>query len=467
MATQVNDNPHTMAMARFTAALRYEDIPVEVIRRIKLLILDALGCGLYGADLEWSRILQRTIGQIDHTAHCTIWGTAAKTSAPHAALINGTQVQGFELDDVHRLGMLHTGAVVLPALLAIAEGDPHLSGKEFLAAAVAGYEIGPRVGMCMGSAHVAQGWHSGATVGVFAAAAASARALQLSSEQTVDALGIAGTQASGLLAAQYGSMVKRMHAGRASQSGFYGALLAKDGFTGIRNVFESRYGGYCTTFSRSPDRFDLGALAAGLGTVWQTLNMRIKFYACVRSNHGTLDAIRRLHDLYQFDVDEIAEIMVYASEVTTHHSGWTYAPRGVTSAQMNLSFCVATLLLEGACFVAQFTDESVADPARMRLAAKIRVIHDPQITARGAKFRHMVRIAIKLNDGRTLNATAEDEGNDESAFGTPDDVQRKFATLAGKTLHASQIQRLRDAILDLESISSAQSIATLLAVAPA
>ena len=144
--------------------------------------------------------------------------------------VNGTQVQGFELDDVHRKAVLHVGAVTLPALIAVAESHAQLSGRDFLTAAVAGYEIGPRVGLCMGQEHIGQGWHSGATVGVFSAAAGAARGLGLDAEQTVHALGIAGTQSAGLMAAQYGAMVKRMHAGRAAQSGLYGALLAQERF---------------------------------------------------------------------------------------------------------------------------------------------------------------------------------------------------------------------------------------------
>ena len=128
---------------------------------------------------------------------------------------------------MHRTAVLHVGAVTLPPLIAVAESESKLSGRDFLAAAVAGYEIGPRVGLCMGQEHIGQGWHSGATVGVFSAAAGAARALGLSADATVHSLGIAGTQSSGLMAAQYGAMVKRMHAGRAAQSGLYAALLAR------------------------------------------------------------------------------------------------------------------------------------------------------------------------------------------------------------------------------------------------
>src|SRR5438105_3512386 len=269
-------------------------------------------------------------------------GTPHRLSAPHAALANGTQVQGFELDDVHRAGVLHVGAVVLPALLAVAELERgaarKLSGKEFLAAAAAGYETGPRVGLCMGPEHIGQGWHSGATVGVFAAAAAAARGLHLDANKTVHALGIAGTQSAGLMAAQYGAMVKRMHAGRSSQSGLYGALLAARGFTGIEDVFESEYGGFCTTFSRSTDRFDLSQLTAGLGSTWQTMGVALKFYACVGSNHTTLDALRALQSEHRFRPEDVETITVHGSQVTADHVGCKYEPRGLTAAQLNLPF---------------------------------------------------------------------------------------------------------------------------------
>src|SRR5450631_4400923 len=305
-----SDNPHTRAIAQFISQIRYEDIPAEVIARIKLLILDSLGCALYGSDLEWSRILRATLAKLDTTKVCRVWGTPELLSAPHSALVNGTLIQSFELDDVHRQGVLHVGAVTLPPLLAVTELRPGMSGRDFLRAAVAGYEIGPRAGLCMGPEHIGQGWHSGATIGVFSAAAGAAAALRLSPDATVHALGIAGTQASGLMAAQYGAMVKRMHAGRAAQSGLYGALLAEAGFTGIVDVFESPYGGFCSTFSRSSDRFNLDELSWELDRQWETMRVSLKFYSCVGSNHTTLDAIRSLQEKTPFGADDIASIVV-------------------------------------------------------------------------------------------------------------------------------------------------------------
>jgi 2-methylcitrate dehydratase PrpD len=454
---------YTRDIASFVSGLRYGAIPAEVRERIKLLILDALGCALYGAHLEWCRILRDTLGRIDKDASCSVWGTSLRLSAPHAALANGTQIQGFELDDVHRAGVLHVGAVVLPALLAIAELRRNLGGEEFLAAAVAGYEIGPRIGLCMGPEHIGQGWHSGATVGVFAAAAGAARGLRLDVEKAVHALGIAGTQASGLMAAQYGAMVKRMHAGRASQSGLYGALLAEQGFTGIVDVLESEYGGFCTTFSRSNDRFRLAELTAGLGETWQTMGVALKFYACVASNHTTLDALRELRARKAFGAEDVQKIVVHGSQVTADHVGWKYEPKGVTAAQLNLPFCVATYLLEGDCFVEQFTDEAVADPKRMALAERIEVRADAAITAKGASWRHAVRVEVQLRGGERLECAKEAPRGSERNFAAPADIIAKFEKLAAHGLPPARTAELRDAVLGLERLRDAGRIADLMA----
>jgi 2-methylcitrate dehydratase PrpD len=459
------DNPYTRGIAEFVSNLQYDAIPAEVRSRIKLLMLDSLGCALYGADLEWTRILQETLGNVDTTRACAVWGTDRKLSAPHAALVNGTQVQGFELDDVHRAGVLHVGAVVLPALIAVTELKPGMSGKEFLASAVAGYEIGPRVGLCMGPEHIAQGWHSGATLGVFSAASGAARALKLDVDKTVHALGIAGTQAAGLMAAQYGAMVKRMHAGRSSQSGLYGALFAQAGFTGIVNVLESEYGGYCTTFSRSTDRFNLQELTAGFGEVWQTMGVALKFYACVGSNHTTLDALRDMQAERPYKAEEVAKIVVRGSQVTMDHVGWKYVPQGLTSAQLNLPYCVGTYLIEGDCSAEQFTEDKVADRQRMAYGDLVEVHHDAEITGKGPKFRHMVRVELHLKDGTRMDRTVESARGSEYRFASEADIVEKFEKLASRALPKSRIEQLRDAMLGLEKLEDATRIATLLAAA--
>lgn len=463
MAKQsTSDNPYTRGIAQFVSGLTYEKIPEEVRHRNKLLMLDSLGCALYGADLEWSRILQDTLERVDATRQCSVWGTKKKLSAPHAALVNGTQVQGFELDDVHRAGVLHVGAVVLPSLISITEMKPGMSGKEFLTSAVAGYEIGPRVGLCMGPSHIASGWHSGATLGVFSSAAGAARGLKLDTDKTVHALGIAGTQAAGLMAAQFGAMVKRMHAGRSSQSGLYGALFAEAGFTGILNVLESEYGGFCTTMSQSTDKFNLKELTAGLGEVWQTMGIALKFYACVGTNHTTLDALRDMRKERSFTHNDVKKVVVHGSEVTVHHVGWPYEPQGLTSAQLNMPYCIAAWLIENDCFVDQFTEAMVADPQRIALSKKVEVIHDPAITALGARLRHKVHVELHLNDGTVMKRTVEAARGSEKHFASDAEIIEKFEKLAVKALPKARVAELRDAVMGIEKLPDASVLSKLL-----
>ncbi len=455
-------NTYTRRIAEFVSGLRYENIPAEVRERLKILILDSLGCAIYGAHLEWCRILRETLEQVDKTRETSIWGTDRRLSSPHAALVNGTQVQSFELDDVHREGVLHVGAVTLPALIAVAQTHAQLSGRDFITAAVAGYEIGPRVGLCMGPEHIGQGWHSGATVGVFSAAAAAARGLALDTEKTVHALGIAGTQSSGLMAAQYGAMVKRMHAGRAAQSGLYAALLAERGFTGIVDVFEAPYGGFCTTFSRSQDRFDLTVLTAELGERYETMRVSLKFYACVGSNHTTLDALADIRTRHPFTAADIERIVVHASQVTVDHAGWPYRPEGLTAAQLNLPFCAATLILTGDAFVDQFTPDCVNDRARIELARRVQVVHDPTITARGAAHRHHVRVEVYFRDGSVERETREAPRGSEQCFADQAQIEQKFRKLTRAVSTPERQNTLIDAVLRLDELPDSRAMIDLL-----
>ena len=277
------------------------------------------------------------------------------------------------------------------------------------------------------------------------------------------ALGIAGTQAAGLMAAQYGAMVKRMHAGRSAQSGLYGALLAEAGFTGIVDVFESDYGGFCTTFSRSHDRFNLAELTAGLGERFETMGVALKFYSCVGSNHTTLDAIRAIQARRPFKPEEVERIVVHGSQATVDHVGWAYRPDSLTSAQMNLPFCVATLLTEGGVFVDQFSDAAIADVHRVALANKVEVRHDPAITARGASFRHMVRVDVYLAGGAREQETVEAPRGSERKFASESDVVDKFMKLTRGILSQSRIERIATLALGCDRLENMGDLVRLLA----
>jgi 2-methylcitrate dehydratase PrpD len=264
------------------------------------------------------------------------------------------------------------------------------------------------------------------------------------------------------MAAQYGAMVKRMHAGRAAQSGLYAALLAGKGFTGITDVFEAPYGGFCTTFSRSQDRFDLTALSAGLGERYETMRVSLKFYACVGSNHTTLDALTDIRKRHPFTAAGIERIVVHASQVTIDHAGWPYRPEGLTAAQLNLPFCAATLILTGEAFVDQFTPDCVNDRSRIELSRKVQVIHDPAITALGAAHRHQVHVEVHFRDGSVERESRDAPRGSEQDFASEAQIIDKFRKLTRGTMAEQQQNALIDSVLRLEQSPDSRAMIELL-----
>jgi aconitate decarboxylase len=192
------------------------------------------------------------------------------------------------------------------------------------------------------------------------------------------------------------------------------------------------------------------------------MGVALKFYSCVGSNHTTLDAIREMQAEKPFGARDVKRIDVHGSQVTMDHVGWKYVPQGLTSAQLNLPYCIATWLLDGDCFVDQFTAGKVADPARMQLSEIVHVHHDDAITQLGAKMRHKVRVQVELNDGMRMERTVESARGSEYKFASESDIVEKFGKLAEKALPQSQVEQLRDAMLNLGKLDNATRIAQLL-----
>jgi 2-methylcitrate dehydratase PrpD len=237
--------------------------------------------------------------------------------------------------------------------------------------------------------------------------------------------------------------------------------LAERGFTGITDIFENPYGGFCTAFSASPDRFDRAELIAGLGERFETMRISVKLYSCVSTNHTSLDALRKIRERHPFDAADVERIVVRCSRATLEHAGWPYRPEGMTAAQLNLPFCIATLLLEGDVFVEQFSPEAIRNPERIALAQKVTVTEDPEITALGAKFRHMVRLTVHLRNGATIGETVHAPRGSEENFPPDEIIIKKFTKLC-TNLPPQRLCKIRDMVLSLEGITDAREIASLL-----
>ena len=283
-----SDGSPTRALAEFVAGFSYKNLPSEVVSHIKFCLLDSLGCALFGSTLPWGKIITSFTKELGKGKGALIWGDGSEVPSTSAPLANGTLIHSFEMDDLHRVGVIHPGSEAIPAADALVRHVGNVDGKRFLTAVAVGYEVGCRVGMTGGAAQLRRGFHPSATSGTFAAGAAAAKMLRLNPVKTIHALGIAGTQAAGLMAAQHASMVKRMHPGRSAQAGVYGALLAQKGFTGIEDVLEAPYGGFCSTFIDKPNLFHL---TDRLGERFETLNVGFKPYPCCGSNHTSIDAL--------------------------------------------------------------------------------------------------------------------------------------------------------------------------------
>jgi len=454
----MNKEP-TKELAQFAATLTYDKIPPSVIERIKLCLLDTFACGLFGSTLPWAQIVANFAQELGGEHESTVWGRDFKVSAPNAALANGTAVHSFEIDDLHKTSIVHPGGVVITPALAMAEHIDGCDGKEFLAAVVAGYEVTIRVGMAVGTSHLQKGFHPTGTNGTFGAGAAAGRILKLDAEKMTHDLGIAGTQAAGLMAAQFSAMVKRMHAGRAAQSGVYGALLAKKGLTGITNILEADYGGYCSVMA---DVSDKNLLTVGLGEDFETGQTGFKPYAAGGSTHTAHEAVKSIMEKNSLTADMIDRITIHSTTVTYHHTNWEYKPEGVTAAQMNMQYVVAVTALEGAIFIDQFTEEKTKDPKIIEYSRKVEVVPDPELDKLGPQFRHTIIADVKTMDGRTFSERVETARGSNKRPMSDDEVIQKYRILAGKVLSESRVAALHESVLNLEKVSDVRELAKLL-----
>jgi len=198
--------------------------------------------------------------------------------------------------------------------------------------------------------------------------------------------------------------------------------------------------------------------------VWETMNVSLKFYSCVFSGHTALDAIREIQEERPFGPNDFDRIVVHGSRVTMDHVGWKYQPEGMTAAQLNLPFCIATLLIENDVFVEQFTPESIFDKDRIELSRKVEVIEDPSITARGRKFRHMVRVEVYFKDGQKLERTVELSRGSEKKFASKELILDKYEKLVRLVLPEARMYELRDTVLNLENLDDASQLGRLLAL---
>src|SRR5215470_5340191 len=386
----------TAELAHYAASCRYEDIPPDVIERAKQCITDTIAAVIFGYHLPWSRIVVAFAQKNGVGGNSRVLGPGGpRVHAPAAALANGALAHAFEMDNLTWPSTgVHPGATLLASGLAVAQ-ERGMGGRELLTAVVAGAEVMIRIGRATKHSNEGRGFHAPGTTGPFGAAIACGKLMGFDEERMQNALGIAGSLACGLLEfarSGTGAMVKRLHLGRAAESGVLAASLAGEGFTGPASVLEGN-AGFLKVFC---DRSDPAALTAGLGHEWETPITLIKRYACHITAHTPLQALEELRREHHFGPADVEAVTVAGIERMVRVNNIA-EPTDRMMAQYSVPFCLALSLYRDARDPESF-DERVAEDADIRaLCRRIALTRAAEEETYGSLAS---TVTVRLKDGR-------------------------------------------------------------------
>jgi 2-methylcitrate dehydratase PrpD len=391
----------TVRLAEYAASLRYRDLPGEIVERAKDCVVDTVAAAICGSALPWSRIAIDYAERSGPGGRSRILGSGGPAvQAGAAAFANGALAHSFELDSVTRPGAgVHPGASLLPPALAIAQ-QQGLGGRALIAAIVGGFEVMTRIGRATLHTNEQHGFHAPGTTGPFGAAIAAGHLLRLEAEAMANALGIAGSLACGLLEfarAGSGGMVKRLHLGRASESGVLAASLAQGGFTAPHTVLEGPFG-FLRVFCRESDP---DALTRGLGREFATTSLVLKRYPCHINAHTAVKAVTALQAEHRFNAADVAGVRVLGSErMATLHN--IPEPADLMMAQYSLPFCVALAIVRDPRNPESFGEAALNDRRIRALCRRVRVEAAPAQAGAGCT------VTVELSGGRQLERREED-----------------------------------------------------------
>lgn len=438
-------------MVEFLLSLKLEDLPMDLIRDARTRLLDGLGCGLYGAVMPWGRITAEVVYEEQSRGAATIYGNREPVAAARAALVNGTATHGIELDDISPGAHVHPGAVVIPAAFATAERYD-APGSRLLLGLIAGYEAMTRVGRAIGEA--GWGFHITGVAGPIGAAVASGVVQGLSYDEVMRAIGIACSSASGIKSFTQGSggMVKRMHAGRAAESGVLACALAHRGFTAPLAALDGRFG-LLEVFGGDKSRPQ--ALDQELGENFAVSRVWTKVYPCCGVLHTTAQALHALRVENRVDPAAIKSVRVGTNKRAMALNG-EVAPKETMAAQYSMPFTAAVALTRDPKDPRYYMGDALNDPVVCELARRVELYADTEMEA--LYPRYGTRAELRLHDGRTFDTKLLD------AHGTPadpcseDEAKEKFRCLAAIT---NSDESIREVLAVVERIDKLPSVRPL------
>lgn len=445
----VRENPTlTQSLAAHWSRVTFDDLPAEDVAGIKDHILDTLAVAMYGAATpEAGRVIRALTGIQDSASGSLVWGTGFRLNPAQAALANGTSAHARDFDDGGGSG--HAGVTVLPAAIAAAE-VVGASGRELITATIAGYDIGFRALAALGGfgAHTDRGWHTTGTMGSLSAAAAAAKCLGLDADRFTDALGIAGSFTGGIWAFKDdGAMTKRLHPGKACETGVDAAVLARAGITGPSRLFEAEWGGIIATYNGGtgyPER-----AVENLGTDLNVASSYLKPYACCRGSHSAVDVVMALLTRRSLTAEDVRSVRVALGE-TAYNMLSVERIETVFDAQFSLPYALALALCGGRLGLDEYGPLRLAEPRIRGAMAKVSLEVEP-----GIGLLDGPRLEFTLTDGEVIVLEAGDPTDAKGSAKNPmthAEVVAKATSLLGP-LGDGRAQRLVTAVENLDNAS--------------
>lgn len=436
-------------LAQFTAQLTLDQIPGPVLDRAEDLLLDWLGSVLAGKGarpVETIERYARAMGPSDGAAEVLI--SRRRTSPLFAALVNGAASHVAEQDDVHNGSVFHPATVVFPPALAVAQALGR-SGSELLAASVAGYEAGIRIGEFLGRSHY-RVFHTTGTAGTVAAAVTVGRLLNLTPEQMLHAMGSAGTQAAGLWEfLRDGADSKQLHTAKASADGLTAAYLAQDGFTGAAHILEGPQG---MAAGMSSDA-DPAKLTDGLGRRWATAETSFKFHASCRHTHPAADALLKLVEEHDLAPDDIAGVTAHVHQAAIDVLGPVVVPTSVHQGKFSMGTTLGLIAVHRRAGVQEFEQHYLA-PETAAFRDKVRMELDEEVDTAYPQ-RWIGKVSLVTTDGRRLSGRVDEPKGDPGNTLSRPELEDKAQRLAAFTGGASpeEMQRLIDTVWHLRELA--------------
>lgn len=435
----------TRVIGQFIANTDDKDIPVETYRHARVAFMDWLGCAIGGKDEPVVGKLIALADLMGGKEQASIIGHNIKTSLSQAALINGTQSHVLDYDDTNMEIIAHPSVTIFPGLLALCEYEAK-GGKDLLSAYIIAYKVMSAIGKCTSMEHYMAGWHATSTLGPFASASACSKILNLDEQQTLYALGIAGTQACGLKKS-FGTMCKSFHAGRAAQVGLTSALLAREGFTGAEDILEGD-DGFLKAFSGKINEEAVDSL----GKTWDIQNLVQKYHASCHATHSPIEATLGIVQEQGLELDEIKSIETSVSPFALT-AAWVKEPKTGLEAKFCIPYTVASAVLTG----------DTSEKAFTKVNERVREFMN-RISVEGSDERQGLGTYVELETesgnrySRVKDVTREIPSLEEKEG----KIKAKFASLCESALGEEGAERLINRVISLEEIDNVKEITELL-----